>query len=434
MNTPITSPETSASQVMQMIKKLTRIIQRILIVLFLTFCLNIDAAHARGGCFAGNTTILTPTGYRYIKDLNRSDHIIGFNTFAHQNEEETIGDIQVINSPDYYLINSTIKVTGTHPFYVQQGNKLNLVEVHKLRLNDKLLGQNDTQIAIDKIEHINAPLKVYNLLSITPDHNFYAGGILVHNKGGGGGGGGGGGSYSYSSSGRYGYGSGGSRTFTTSPISILEPFTILLLALLPIAFFREIWNFVRFWRKEFTDKLELIDFTKNIASVFSNSYSVRYSNDDEFWLKISPPAELEELKYQNFISKDELVKKTNDLFLKYQNDWTNKSFDNMKDYVTQYFHEKQYNIFTRSFGEGFDIVYNPTIQEIVPTGYIQEADKHIFQIHIIAEAVNFSLSEQGSVLSGENSPRPFTEQWEIGVDDDKNCYLIDIAQVFKTSS
>jgi uncharacterized membrane protein YgcG len=421
---------------MEMIKKLTRIIQSILIILVLTLCLNVDVAHARGGCFAGDTTILTPTGYKYIKDLNRSDHIIGFNTITHQNEEETIGDIQVIDSPDYYLINGSIKVTGTHPFYVQQKDGLNLVEVHNLRLTDKLLGQSDTQISIDTIEHINKRLKVYNLLSITPDHNFYANGILVHNKGGGGGGGGSGGgeTHYYSSGGNYSYDSGGSKNFNTDPVNILEPFIVFLLALLPMAFFREIWNFARFWRKDFTDKPELISFTKNIASAFSNSYSIRYSNDDEFWLKISPPKELEELKYQNIISKDELIEKTSNLFLKYQYDWTNKDFDGMKAYVTQYFYEKQYNVFTRSFGEGFDIVYNPTIQAVVPTNYIKEADKHIFQIHINAEAINFSLSERGSVLSGENSPRPFTEQWEIGVDDDKNCYLIGIDQVFKASS
>ena len=73
--------------------------------------------YARGGCFSSGTSILTPAGHTPIEQLHPRDRITGLNFSTHQAEAEEIGDIQVILSPDYYLINSSIKVTGTHPFY-----------------------------------------------------------------------------------------------------------------------------------------------------------------------------------------------------------------------------------------------------------------------------------------------------------------------------
>ncbi|RKX81170.1 MAG: hypothetical protein DRP57_12215 [Spirochaetes bacterium] len=79
---------------------------------------------------------------------------------------------------DYYLINNQIKVTGIHPFYVDGEWK----KVRDLKVGMNLFdGKNE--IAIISIRHIklNHSVNVYDL-RVDEYHNYFAQGILVHNK------------------------------------------------------------------------------------------------------------------------------------------------------------------------------------------------------------------------------------------------------------
>jgi Pretoxin HINT domain len=156
---------------MKISNNLAKVLKICLVALLLIFYITAPA-YARGGCFANGTKILTPNGDRRIEDLHKNDRIIGYNFNTHQTEEEDIGGVQVIKSPDYYIIDDKIKVTGTHPFYVQISTGLNLVEVKNLKLGDSILGEHNYSIAISKIEYVKEPVIVYNLLSVTPHHNF----------------------------------------------------------------------------------------------------------------------------------------------------------------------------------------------------------------------------------------------------------------------
>jgi hypothetical protein len=85
------------------------------ILLFFSFFF-IDIAYARGGCFAGETVILTPDGEKAIAQLHQGDRILGYNLSDRHFEEGTIGEIQKVAASGYYLIDGKIKVTGTHPY------------------------------------------------------------------------------------------------------------------------------------------------------------------------------------------------------------------------------------------------------------------------------------------------------------------------------
>ncbi|MGP1383834.1 MAG: polymorphic toxin-type HINT domain-containing protein [Thainema sp.] len=396
-----------------------------LIILLSIFVLNTDVAYARGGCFSGDTQILTVNGYKSIEQLNQTDHILGFDFSNHQIKEEEIGEIQIFNSPDYYLINDRIKVTGTHPFYVQKNEKIELTEVQNLSIGDHLLGESNTRISISEIEHIQQPITVYNLLSVKPDHNFYADGVLVHNKGGGGGGSGGGG---------HGHVAGGA-DYEPVPLnaktipSLIKIFVVFIPLILPFGFLQEIYNFIRFRDSHFTEDEDLIEFARQVNILFRNRYSVRYFQDDQYWIMIPIASELDEEEYQDCISKSELIEKVHNLFIQYQNDWTNKNFEAMTKYIAQPFYQEQCDTFTKSFGNDFDIVYKPNVLDVAPLEYQQENDKAIFQIQINAEMINFDLSDEGYVLNGEPYSRSCTEFWTVGVDSEKNLELIYITQV-----
>ncbi|MEI7604355.1 MAG: Hint domain-containing protein [bacterium] len=156
-----------------------------IVTLFIPLFFSVNKVYARGGCFEGNTLISTPDGDKKISDLKEGDKIISYNFEKNIKEISTISQIDVLLSPDYYIINNQTKVTATHPFYVHRGDETIIVEVQNLKSGDILIGNNQQDIVISTIQHIQEDLQVYNLINVTPNNNFYANGMLVHNKGGG---------------------------------------------------------------------------------------------------------------------------------------------------------------------------------------------------------------------------------------------------------
>ncbi|BDA67681.1 hypothetical protein CAL7716_018470 [Calothrix sp. PCC 7716] len=412
---------------MKNIRKLTKLLWISLIIsLFLSFCIT-DIAYARGGCFAGGTVILTTQGNKPIEKLHQGDSIISYNFTTHQAEVGNIGDIQVLSSPKYLLINSKIKVTETHPFYVKTPTGVKLEQAQKLKIGAELIGEGESRVVISNINYINENIIVYNLISVSQNHNFYADGILVHNKGGGGGSvGSGGGRGSY-------YGGNGNSYFTpinskTLPKYILT-LIVLLLVLLPAIFWHEISNIIRFFNKEFTNNSELSQFAISINPKFTNRYSVKYSKDNEQWNTIPIESEINEQEYQDILSKNQLIERVSSLFIQYQLDWTMKNFEHMVDYIAEPFYSQQCYIFKRYFNASFDVVYNPELIETAPISLKQEENKHIFRVQVNAKMTNFVISPTGYVLSGESYPRFFTEYWDIAVDSSGKCYLIKISHL-----
>jgi hypothetical protein len=57
---------------------------------------------------------------------------------------------------------------------------------------------------------------------------------------------------------------------------LLQLLAVLILVLLPITFYREISNLIRFWDKKFTSDPELIEFIKSIHPRFTDIYSVNF--------------------------------------------------------------------------------------------------------------------------------------------------------------
>ncbi len=147
-----------------------------------------------GGCFLAGTKISTPEGTKAIQKLRPGDTIMSFNEKRLVDEYSGAASVQVLKSPGYYVINDSIKVTGTHPMYTSLTRwkdkcELEVTEVKYLLIGDYLVTDAGTQ-EIRKIEYFDKDVTVYNLINVVPNHNYYANNYLVHNKGGGGRGGG----------------------------------------------------------------------------------------------------------------------------------------------------------------------------------------------------------------------------------------------------
>lgn len=408
------------------ISKLFKLLFVGLIFLLSSFLIT-DLAYARGGggggggCFASGTSILTVRGNLPIEQLHKGDLIISYNFKSNQPEVSKIGDIQVIKSEKYLLINGDLKVTESHPFYLKTSTEIKIEPAQNLRIGDRLIGTDNADVIISSIDRVSKNIVVYNLLSIEPNHNFYANSILVHNKGGGGGSGGG----------HYhrGVGAGANSAINqkTFPEFILVAI-IIIGCLLPLALFNEIVNSIRFYNKFFSDDSDLIEYTKNINPNFNNRYSVKYFKYDQPSGLISIESEIAEQDYQHLCSKIELIAQIRHLFVQYQLDWMNKDFERMVDYIAEPFYSEQKRRSDSYFDKSCDVVYKPELIEAAPISLTEADNQHIFLMQLNAQIINFVISTKGTVLRGHPTPYCFTEYWQISLDTAGKWSLMSISQ------
>ncbi|NEQ47186.1 MAG: hypothetical protein F6K00_28050 [Leptolyngbya sp. SIOISBB] len=386
----------------------------IVLALLVSCLFTAETAYARGGggggggggCFAGDTPILTPAGYQPISQLQQGSQVIGYSLSRHQSEIGTVGTVQEVAATEYYVINDAIKVTGTHPFYVLTPEGIKQVEVRQLKIGDQLLGK-ESNLRISSLQYVGEPITVYNLISVMPNYNFYAGDFLVHNKGGGG--------ISSSTPGR-----------TSFSFPGLRAVLFLVVGLLPMAFLSEIYNFIRFRRKEFTEDEDLIKHTQSISPEFTNQYSVRYQLGNDIWEAIPLKSSIDSQQYQDLLNEQELFENVCRLFTQYQQDWMNKDFTTMKQYVSEPFYTAQYNEFQQNYGASIDVIYQPKVSEIALLDFRKEQDGHLFKVQINASMINFLISPKGYVTRGKPRLRSFTEYWKFKWNSDKRWWLADI--------
>ena len=83
----------------------------------------------------------------------------------------------------YYSINNGyLKVTAEHDLFVYHTGKWRWETPKELSTDMKLFGYEGEVINIDLIEYVNGEVEVINF-DVEPLDIYYAGGVLVHNKG-----------------------------------------------------------------------------------------------------------------------------------------------------------------------------------------------------------------------------------------------------------
>lgn len=134
-------------------------------------------------CFVAGTKITLSDGsIKNIEDVEVGESVMTYNEESKINEEGTVGDLkqhEVSSVIRLTLDNENIIVTtAEHPFYVE-GNWIKASELQPLDICLKVDG---SESIISTVEVLDESHTVYNLLSVSDNHNFYANDILVHNK------------------------------------------------------------------------------------------------------------------------------------------------------------------------------------------------------------------------------------------------------------
>ncbi len=137
-----------------------------------------------GYCFAPRTPVLMADGsYKNIEDIVLGDAVMGqteagilrpniVTKLYHHVYTENAGVLF-----DTLRVNDSLVVTAEHPMMTTRG----IVSAGDLVVGDLLLAATGTTI-VETLEEGPSLPRVYNL-SVYPDHTYFAGDVLVHNKG-----------------------------------------------------------------------------------------------------------------------------------------------------------------------------------------------------------------------------------------------------------
>lgn len=149
-----------------------------------TFYTNEILVHNK--CFVAGTQISVEGGSVNIEDVKIGDSVLSHDFENAENVAGIVGDLKQHTVPSviHIEIEAGIKITTTdeHPFFVISEESAEWVEAKNLKVGNVVRTLDGSGLNIISIEREEKETTVYNLLSVSEHHNFYANGILVHNK------------------------------------------------------------------------------------------------------------------------------------------------------------------------------------------------------------------------------------------------------------
>ena len=135
-------------------------------------------------CFPAGTQItLSDNSLKNIEDVIVGENVLTYNEETGFNETGVVGDLKKHEVSSIIKLTfdgeKTIITTTEHPFFVKEKG---WVKANELQSNDICRTDLLEDIKIVSVEILEETHTVYNLLSVSNHHNFYANNILVHNK------------------------------------------------------------------------------------------------------------------------------------------------------------------------------------------------------------------------------------------------------------
>ena len=140
--------------------------------------------HNYKSCFIAGTEItLANEDVKNIEDIAVGEEVLTYNEDKKETEAGVVGDLkkhEVDSVIRLTLDNENVIVTtAEHPFYVVDSGWVKAGELQPL---DVCLKEDGKESLISSVEVLEEKHEVFNLLSVSENHNFFANGILVHNK------------------------------------------------------------------------------------------------------------------------------------------------------------------------------------------------------------------------------------------------------------
>lgn len=144
-------------------------------------------------CFVSGTRVLTPSGWCAIEKLAPGDQVTSYDTVSKSVVTRKVAELIAGQAPSVARLQAgELTIAGaslTHPFWDEAAQSWK--PLSQLSLTTTLVGLlpggTPSTLALTGLEHLpsKAPIEVWNLRVDGEEHNYFAEGILVHNKSGG---------------------------------------------------------------------------------------------------------------------------------------------------------------------------------------------------------------------------------------------------------
>ena len=129
-------------------------------------------------CFAAGTMIAVPAGERAIETIGVGDEVISQDGGGQEIVTRVAQVFRHEAADGYHIINRRICATGNHLLFVNGG----WMQVQDIELGDMLTRRHGKRERVADIELRVEGVQVYNLEIEHECHNYFADGVLVHNK------------------------------------------------------------------------------------------------------------------------------------------------------------------------------------------------------------------------------------------------------------
>lgn len=133
-------------------------------------------------CFLPGTGVLMADGsWKSIEEVRPGDMVMSYDVASGILVVDTVSETFVHTDPDqdYIIVNGGIKVTTNHPIWINGSWQ----EAGELKMGDSLLSSSGEDVIVKSIKRFSGTEeKLYNLEIKGSNHNFFAEGVLVHNK------------------------------------------------------------------------------------------------------------------------------------------------------------------------------------------------------------------------------------------------------------
>jgi hypothetical protein len=164
-----------------------------------------DCVDENGGdscLLPGTQILLTDRSSKPIEQIMVGDSVMSFDPGIGMFVWSRVFEIESPIRNDYYIISfrdgSILRITDEHPVYSRSNGEEGWASiipekamedsgmtVGQLHEGDEVLSSTGSWVEIAGIEHVEERVQTYNLKRVSNTNTFFAGGFLVHNKGGG---------------------------------------------------------------------------------------------------------------------------------------------------------------------------------------------------------------------------------------------------------
>jgi len=128
-------------------------------------------------CVVEDTPVEGEDGPLDISDLRVGDRIWGYDLERQERTLVTVLSVREARAPESLLIGEKLRVTKWHTVYVDG----EWPRADRVQPTDRVLSSDGRSVEAGDIRRIQGTATVYDV-GVTHPHNFFAGGILVHNR------------------------------------------------------------------------------------------------------------------------------------------------------------------------------------------------------------------------------------------------------------